>query len=110
MSRRISIGVSALWVILSIAACEEAPRKVKKLTEKDKGNTVKINIRDVLEVVLKENPTTGYSWKVASVDESILKQADGKQFKTDSNRTGAGGRMTMRFRAVKVGKTRLDLT
>jgi len=48
-------------IFLAVSLSVSAPVSVK-LSEKDLGTTVKMNVGDVFEVVLKGNPTTGYIW------------------------------------------------
>ena len=66
-------------------------------------------VGDILEVMLKGNPTTGYMWEVASVDASILMQVGKTEFKADSKLLGAGGKIIMRFKAAGAGQTSLRL-
>ena len=85
-----------------------APSPIK-LTEKDSGHTVEIAAGSVMAVILKGNPTTGYTWAVASVDESILTQIGEAEFKAERKARGSGGTITLRFRAEGEGKTCLRL-
>ena len=62
-----------------------------------------------MEIMLQGNPTTGYTWTVASVDEKVLMQMGEATFKADRKARGSGGTITMRFEAVRVGKTCLRL-
>ncbi|NOZ23344.1 MAG: protease inhibitor I42 family protein [Planctomycetes bacterium] len=100
--------VAVVFVVMSFARAE-IPEKLLKLAEKDSGKTVKVGLGDAIEVVLKCNPTTGYAWTIASIDKAILKPVDKEEYKPDSRAIGAGGKMTMRFRAVGKGETTLKL-
>lgn len=40
------------------------------------GKTIKLELRQQLEVMLNSNPTSGYSWSVAKIDNDILQQLD----------------------------------
>jgi inhibitor of cysteine peptidase len=60
-------------------------------------------------VKLKGNPTTGYTWETAEVDETILKPMGAAEFKPDRDAIGAGGTLTLHFKAVGEGTTRLRL-
>ena len=95
-------------IFLAVSLSVSAPVSVK-LSEKDLGTTVKMNVGDVFEVVLKGNPTTGYIWGVASPDKGILKQIGETKFEPDRNARGSGGNIILRFEAAKVGKISLRL-
>jgi predicted secreted protein len=43
------------------------------LEKKDDGITVKLEPGDTLVITLDANPSTGYSWHVLEIDDSILK-------------------------------------
>ena len=54
-----------------------------------------------LEILLKENPTTGYSWTVDDYDTSILSAS------TTEGTVGSGGTHLYRFTGQKEGKITL---
>jgi predicted secreted protein len=58
------------------------------VNEKDANNTIDLVVNDQLEIYLPGNPTTGYEWKLNTIDESILKpQADTEyESKTEARR------------------------
>jgi inhibitor of cysteine peptidase len=80
-----------------------------RLGEQDRGKTVELHTGDKLEVSLKGNPTTGYQWEMAAVDAAILQLIGEPEFSPDSNALGAGGRVTLRLKAVAAGQTTLQL-
>lgn len=81
------------------------------LTAKDNGTSVLVSPGQIVAVELESNRTTGYTWKVDSVDKAILsltsefymKPADAGQ------RVGAGGVAIYAFKAEKPGRTVLKL-
>jgi inhibitor of cysteine peptidase len=77
--------------------------------EQDAGSTVEMYAGDILEVALRGNPTTGYTWEVSSVDTAILTKVGKTAFTAERTARGSGGTITMRFRAVTAGKTVLKL-
>lgn len=81
------------------------------LTEKDSGGVVDMTTGQSFEVVLRENPTTGYMWITAPVDDPILKavKADFKPDSKSKRITGAGGLSIMVFQAVKPGSSTLKM-
>ncbi len=81
----------------------------KKLTKADNGRQLEVQQGDRFVVTLAGNPTTGYQWKVASVDTAIAKQIGAAQFEPASTAVGAGGILTLQFQAVGAGQTKLTL-
>jgi inhibitor of cysteine peptidase len=78
------------------------------LEKKDDGITVKLESGDTLVITLDANPTTGYSWHVLEIDDSILK-AGKTEFRPQSNLLGAPGKEIMYFTALENGETKLVL-
>lgn len=79
------------------------------LTGADNGKAVELAQGDILAIVLKANPTTGYIWEAASGDANIIKLEGEPDYRAESSAIGAGGVMTLKFRAVGVGATDLKL-
>jgi predicted secreted protein len=77
----------------------------------DNGSTMTVKAGDIIQVVLKGNPTTGYTWAVAlsEKDASILQQMGAPGYVPDSQLTGSGGTFTFRFKALKAGEALLKL-
>ncbi len=74
------------------------------LLEMDRGQT--------LEVILDENPSTGYVWRLNKSPqlfkaEEIFKLEDHKQ--SDTPKLGAGGQKTYRFTAQQAGEEVLHI-
>ena len=63
----------------------------KTVTAADAGKSIEVKTGQALNIVLEGNPTTGYIWQVAKIDNAVLKQNGDYEFKADSNLTGAGG-------------------
>lgn len=89
-------------------AAYSADRPIQ-LTEADNGRTNSVNTGSEIEIVLEGNPTTGYSWGVASFSTNSLQQirtveylqsarSDGK------HRVGVGGKFVFRFKATASGQ------
>ncbi len=79
------------------------------LTEEDDGSTVELGVGSTLEIVLPGNPTTGYSWEVASEETLVLMQIGEASFEPESGALGAGGKLSLRFVAMASGETVLRL-
>ena len=81
----------------------------KTVTAADAGKSIEVKKGQALNIVLEGNPTTGYIWQVAKIDNAVLKQNGDYEFKADSNLTGAGGKLTFHFETVAAGTTALQL-
>jgi inhibitor of cysteine peptidase len=69
------------------------------------GGAVSVKLGGTLEVQLPANHTTGYSWILVPVADTVL-TSQGKAAYAESSaggKVGAGGVETWRFKAVKVG-------
>jgi inhibitor of cysteine peptidase len=117
--RKIVYRYLVLLVVISMAvlvlpACgptgggSTAPKEVK-VTDKEAGGSVEVAKGGTLEITLEGNPTTGYTWEVESVDDKILKQDGEPEFKAESDAVGAGGMVTLKFKAEEAGETDLKL-
>lgn len=95
-----------LAALVLVAGC--TPKEVK-LGVADGGRTVELARGQTVAITLEANPTTGYTWEVAELDESILQQVGEIEFKPQSDLIGAPGVQTLRFRAVNPGQTALKL-
>lgn len=71
--------------------------------------TGSINEGQLFVIVLDSNPSTGYSWEVAEIDEKILRQVGKSEFRQESGLLGAPGKQILRFEAVAAGYTTLKL-
>lgn len=80
-----------------------------KLGAGDENSQVELNKGQFLAVSLEGNPTTGYMWEAADLDDQILRQVGEAQFSPDSDLIGAGGTQTLRFEALNSGQTTLEL-
>jgi len=82
------------------------------LTEADNGKQITLRAGDTLTVTLESNPTTGYSWQVMDLDQTVLVQ-DGqpeyKQAPSSEGLVGAGGTETFHFKAVGPGEGSLSM-
>ena len=101
----LSLGIK----LLSAAACSACAGMPVTVSEKDTASTVEMYAGDILKIVLRGNPTTGYTWEVSSVDTAILTKVGETAFTADGKARGSGGTITMRFRAVTAGQTALKL-
>lgn len=75
----------------------------------DGGRQIHLAAGQVLAVRLEANPSTGYLWEVVEVDGQVLQQLGQATFEPESALLGAPGIVTLRFRPVTAGETRLSL-
>ena len=94
-------------LLTALTACGSA--KEVNLDADDNGNQVELKTGQTLVISLEGNPTTGYTWQVAELDEAVLRQVGEMEFEPDTGNVGAGGLQTLRFETVNSGKTSLDL-
>jgi inhibitor of cysteine peptidase len=90
-----------------MAACGAAGEVELDMT--DNGSQVELEVGQVLVISLEGNPTTGYTWEIGGIEESVLRQVGEVVFEAESDLVGAGGVQTLRFEAVGVGQASLDL-
>ncbi len=94
-------------LLTALSAC--GPAKEVKLDAGDDGSQVELTAGQTLIVSLKGNPTTGYTWEAAELDEQVLRQVEEAEFKPESDAIGSGGVQTLRFETVNSGQTTLKL-
>ena len=93
---------------LLIRALEARPLQ---LDSEDNGTAINLKVGQKVQVVLKGNPTTGFSWMAAlsEDDAGILEQMGEPTYVPDSQLIGAGGTYTFTFKAVAAGDAQLKL-
>lgn len=104
--------VFLLTGVLLLAGCSPASNDVEIGADAN-GTQIELDAGQLLVVSLESNPSTGYGWHVAEIDESILKQVGEIEFvqePTDEQIVGAGGTEVLRFEAAGAGTTTLTLT
>ncbi len=81
------------------------------VTKADADKTVTVSPGQTLKVVLDGNPSTGFTWTVASAPE-FLKSEGEPEFASEaaSGVVGAGGKQTLTFSVTATGKGPLSLT
>ncbi len=99
-------------LILTLAMFSGCGSRDHLVTASDNESEVRLHTGEALVTRLESNPTTGYSWQVLEIDNSVLEQDGNPEFKAASGKggeVGAGGEETIRFKALEPGKTRLTL-
>ncbi|MCK4449557.1 MAG: protease inhibitor I42 family protein, partial [Anaerolineae bacterium] len=80
-----------------------------RLTEEDNGRLAELGEDQVLVISLESNPSTGYSWEVAEINEDVLHQVGETEFEQLSPLLGAPERQILRFKSVGAGQSTLKL-
>lgn len=81
--------------------------KMVVITKAENGSAVSVAVGDTVELRLIENPTTGYRWKLDSVDNSALQPKDSK-YQGEGSMPGQGGTRVFTFTALKTGRINLS--
>lgn len=80
------------------------------LNETYDAKTITLKTGETFSVSLKGVPTAGYLWKIAEIDETMLKKLDeGKETLTKPGLAGGASLFTWRFQTLGKGKCRLVL-
>ena len=109
MVHRILFVIVLAAVLVPTAGCGS---KQIELTSVDNGKNIKVKVGEQIVVVLEGNPSTGYIWEAKDLDASMIQQVGETEFKSSNSNpgfAGAGGTLTLKFRALKVGTTSLTL-
>ena len=83
--------------------------KTLVITPAIKGNSASLNVGDTLEIQIPTIPTEGFVWEAQDLDTTILFQEGSAVYTEDSSPDSAGGIVTLKFKAVGIGKTTLNL-
>lgn len=72
------------------------------------GQTIAARVDDLIALELPSNPTTGYKWAFAHLDESsiVVERAD---YQAENTAVGSGGVERWMLRARLAGTTRIEL-
>lgn len=108
MKRLLTVVVVGLATLVS--ACCMLCSNDGSFTMADSGKTFSTATGGTLNLALKANPTTGYSWNIASCDDKIVK-LDSSEYAPDAPQlAGSGGVQNFKFTIVGAGQTELKIT
>ena len=96
--------------LLALTGCASA-KEVTTGMDAD-GTQVDLKEGQMLVISLESNPSTGFGWHVAEIDEAIIQQAGETEFiqeESDEQLVGTGGMEVLRFEATGSGTTTLTL-
>ncbi len=86
----------------------QIPREVW-LSEENNGEHIELFEGQILGVNLEANPSTGYMWDAAEVEESILQVTGGLELLQETTLLGAPERQLLRFEVVGQGESTFTL-
>ncbi|MFH1524254.1 MAG: protease inhibitor I42 family protein [Chloroflexota bacterium] len=107
MIRKILFLGALLFSVVLTTGC--GPTQTQ-LVAADNGKTLKVKTGDQIVIMLEGNPSTGYTWEAKDLDVGTFQQVGETQFKSSSpGSTGAGGTLTLTFKALRAGTSTLAL-
>ncbi|MGM0367836.1 MAG: protease inhibitor I42 family protein [Actinomycetota bacterium] len=80
----------------------------KVLTEKNNGESLNLEINDIVKIKLESNPSTGYSWVMSDkVDSTVISVTNTEYIESEESeeKLGAGGYEIFTLKSISKGKT-----
>ncbi len=112
MRKVLLLTLLAAVTVSAVSGCDLLERWLTppehRVDETANGGQVSLKVGETLVVALASNPSTGYSWEIAELDQLVLKLTK-EDFKVDSDLVGAPGTQLFFFEALKVGQTSLQI-
>jgi len=106
MVKKITFILFAVLAAALLAACAGGKTT---FTQADAGKTITVKSGETFDVVLHGNSTTGFTWEVASESTAPVALQGDPAFKAESSAVGAGGQVTLTFKATAPGQGLLKL-
>ena len=75
--------------------------------DRSNGSKIKLNMGENFEIILRENPTTGFRWNPVSTGEPACKLLN-NSFNVGGGSPGKGGSHSWQFQAVKEGLGKIE--
>jgi len=105
--------IVGIFLGIEVSSCSTtSSSSSSKVTSVDKSmdsDLVELQVDDILEINLPGNLTTGYSWVISEIDNTILKSEGEPEYHSETDAVGAGGIFTMRFIAISPGEASLGM-
>lgn len=107
--------ISALIMVLVLfSTCTSAQRNENpvKVTINENGKQLDLQKGQLLEVVLPVSLGTGFSWRVSTIPDALLRtkgQPEIQKSETDGPKTGGTDLQVFRFEAGDAGTAKLEL-
>ena len=111
--KTLGLALAALTACSLALTATAAGGKTLTITDAElKKPDVKVTLPkgDKLEVKLAANPTTGFTWVIASKEDPVLKSAGKPEYVPDKKgEVGGGGKQTFTFTAEAAGETVVEM-
>jgi len=99
-------GISIIFLsVFLLISCRSKPTTV--ITEKDNNSMINVNKGQTFTVRLKARLSTGYGWKLVSVNKGIEMLEDPVQFSKEKLKTGGIDFQEFKFKPVSKGDSKL---
>jgi inhibitor of cysteine peptidase len=99
----------ALLLPMILLGALVSPAGAVGLSAAENGEHVTVKVGEDVAIRLDANPASGYSWRLANVDPTILRQQGAYQFEENSNKIGLVALQVMHFQTLRPGSTFLTL-
>ncbi|TQM31215.1 protease inhibitor I42 family protein [Nocardia bhagyanarayanae] len=96
----------------TVSATTQPPGDAMDVTEADSGQNRALRTGQQLIVTLPANPSTGYGWRLAALDQNVLRPEGEPDYRPDADRPiapGSGGSAVWTFVGNAAGVTELAL-
>lgn len=91
---------------------ETAPPETSAMVvirQTEAGQTIEVRVGDRVEILLDENPSTGYRWEIVASDRELLTEIASSFLQSDAGRPGGGGVRRFELAVNAPGETTLVL-
>jgi inhibitor of cysteine peptidase len=106
---KLFLGVSLFIVsVVVLAGCSQHPSEIV-LDDSNNGSQITLHMDQALTIRLEGNPSTGFTWEVAEINEAVLRQEGDINFEAESDLLGSPGIQVLHFEPVDSGETDLEL-
>lgn len=95
------ISLAVLWAGICLGG--------EPLAAADAGRTITRAPGEEITIQLKGNPTTGYVWEQSECTAEVLQPVGEPEYHRETDRIGAGGTYTFRFKTLAPGTGKIHL-
>ncbi len=110
MRKKLLLPAFVMGLSVLLSACCMVCSKNETFTIADSGKTFTTSKGDTINVDLKGNYTTGYTWNIVSCDDKVIKMTKNAYAPDSLQLAGSGGMQHYQFSVVGTGKTKLKIT
>lgn len=80
-----------------------------RVDERVHDSELRLRVQELLDLVLPEAPTTGYGWVLVASGEPVCRLEEDDFVPPSTTAPGASGRHRWTFRAIREGRTAIEL-